>query len=97
MSADEALNEFMKFVWLCYKHKAEKTVRPNDGSLNFRIAVALASIGRSGDVGGLRANLSPVDPMKPWLWATGAGMTAWKGNSLADRMVCALKRCPCTT
>ena len=41
----------------------------NDGSLNYRIAVALASIGRTGGVGGIRANLAPVEPTKPWAWA----------------------------
>lgn len=35
MKAEEALKEFMKFVWLCYKHKAEKKLRSNDSSLNF--------------------------------------------------------------
>jgi CRISPR-associated protein Csx17 len=64
----------------------------NDGSLEFRIAVALASIGRTGGVGGIRSNLSPIDPVNPRMWATGAGMTAWKGNSLPERMTCALKR-----
>jgi CRISPR-associated protein Csx17 len=67
-------------------------VEANDGSLEFRIAAALASIGPSEEVGPLRANLTPLDPAKPWVWAEGSGQTAWMGNSLADRMTSVLKR-----
>jgi CRISPR-associated protein Csx17 len=64
----------------------------DDGSLNFRIAAALASIAATGDVGSIRANLAPVDPKKPWSWVEGGGQTAWRGSSLADRMLTVLKR-----
>jgi CRISPR-associated protein Csx17 len=64
----------------------------NDGSLNYRIAVAVASIGRTGDVGGIRANLAPVEPRKPWTWATGKGQVAFQGSSLAERFVSVLRR-----
>jgi len=64
----------------------------NDGSLSFRIAVALASIGPTGDVPGIRANLAPIDPAKPWAWAAGKGQVAFQGSSLSDRLVSVLRR-----
>lgn len=64
----------------------------NDGSLNYRIAVALASIGRTGGVGGIRANLAPVEPTKPWAWANGKGQVAFQGSSLSERLVSVLRR-----
>lgn len=35
MQAEDALNELMKFIWLCIKHKSEKKNNPNNESLNF--------------------------------------------------------------
>ena len=67
-------------------------IAANDGSLNYRIAVALASIGRTGDVGCIRANLAPIEPTKPWEWATGKGQMAFQGSSLSDRLVGVLRR-----
>jgi len=64
----------------------------NDGSVNFRIAAALASIAATGDVGSIRANLAPIDPRKPWSWVDGSGQTAWRGSNLAERMLTLLKR-----
>ena len=64
----------------------------NDGSLNNRIAVELASIGRTGGVGGIRANLAPIEPTKPWAWVAGKGQTAFQGSSLPDRLVSVLRR-----
>jgi CRISPR-associated protein Csx17 len=64
----------------------------NDGSVDFRIAAAVASIAAAGEVGSLRANLAPVDPKKPWCWVEGSGQTAWRGNSLPERMLTLLKR-----
>ena len=64
----------------------------NDGSLEFRIAAALASIGPSGEVGPFRANLTPLNAIKPWMWAEGSGQTAWSGGTLAHRMASTLKR-----
>jgi CRISPR-associated protein Csx17 len=64
----------------------------DDGSVEIRIAAALASIGKSGEVGPIRANLSPVDPAKPWAWAKGQGQLAWIGNSLSARMDSVLAR-----
>ncbi len=39
MNAEEALQEFMKFVWLCHKHRVEKKIRADDNSLNFSCAI----------------------------------------------------------
>lgn len=64
----------------------------NDGSLNYRLAVALASIARTGGVGGIRANLAPVDPIKPGAWAKGKGQAAFQGSSLSERLVSVLRR-----
>jgi CRISPR-associated protein Csx17 len=64
----------------------------NDGSLNYRIAVALASISRTGGVGGIRANLAPIEPTKPWTWAAGKGQLAFQGSSLPERLVSVLRR-----
>ncbi len=67
-------------------------VAANDESVDFRLAVALASIIRTGEVGSIRANLTPINPEKPWAWAKGGAQTAWKGNGLAQRMVAVLRR-----
>jgi CRISPR-associated protein Csx17 len=64
----------------------------NDGSLNYRVAVALASIGRTGGVGSIRANLAPIEPTEPWAWASGKGQTTFQGSSLPDRLVSVLRR-----
>ncbi len=67
-------------------------VGTDDGTVEVRIAAALASIGATGQVGPLRANLAPVDPRKPWAWAEGSGQTAWIGSSLVARMASVLRR-----
>jgi CRISPR-associated protein Csx17 len=64
----------------------------DDGSIEVRIAAALASIGPTGDVGPIRSNLAPIDPKKPWTWGTGRGQTAWEGNSLVSRLASVLAR-----
>ena len=64
----------------------------DDGSLEVRIAAAIASIGPTGDVGSIRANLSPVDPKKPYQWNKGRGQFAWEGNSLYARLSSVLAR-----
>jgi hypothetical protein len=35
MSAEDAFNELMKYIWLSMKHKNDKKAYPNDHSLNF--------------------------------------------------------------
>jgi CRISPR-associated protein Csx17 len=64
----------------------------DDGSLEFRVAAAIASIRRSGDVGPVRANIIAIDPAKPWAWAKGEGQTAWTGLTVWNRLHSALKR-----
>ena len=64
----------------------------DDGSVEIRIAAALASIGATGDVGPLRANLCPVDATRSYTWAKGTGQTSWSGHSLAARLAATLER-----
>jgi len=64
----------------------------DDGSIELRIATALASIGATGGVGPIRANLAPVDPTAPWKWKEGRGQTAWEGNSLSTRLASVIAR-----
>lgn len=67
-------------------------VGADDGTVEVRIAAALASIGATGEVGPLRANLAPVNPRTPWAWAPGGDQVAWTGGSLAARMASVLRR-----
>ncbi len=64
----------------------------DDGSIEFRLAGALASISGDGKVGPLRANLSPIDPVLTNLWSASSTQLAWRGNSLAARLAEALAR-----
>lgn len=64
----------------------------DDGTLEIRIAATLASIGPTGKVGPLRANLAPVNPEKPWAWSADRGQAAWIGNSFTRRMANVLQR-----
>jgi len=64
----------------------------DDGSVEFRIAAAIASIGPTGDVGPIRANLEPVDPMKSWRWSSHGEQNAWAGHSLSARFANILAR-----
>ena len=64
----------------------------DDGSIEIRIAAALASIGPTGAVGPLRANLCPLDPKRPYMWAKGQGQTAWHGHFLTARLAATLER-----
>jgi len=64
----------------------------DDGSVEFRLAAALASIGATGKVGPLRANLSPIDPQRNANWANGSGQRAWAGCDLCGRLAGVLRR-----
>jgi CRISPR-associated protein Csx17 len=64
----------------------------DDGSIEFRIAAAIASIRASGNVGPVRANLSPVSPGDPNSWTQGSDQVAWEGPNLPARMISLLKR-----
>ncbi len=64
----------------------------DDGSVEVRLAAALASIRSEGKVGPLRANLSPIDPVRTDQWSDSETQTAWRGNSLAARLAQVLVR-----
>jgi CRISPR-associated protein Csx17 len=64
----------------------------DDGSLEVRLAAALASIAPMDKVGPIRANLSPIDPANPRRWEVGRGQAHWIGNSLAMRLASLLQR-----
>lgn len=57
----------------------------DDGTLELRIAAALASIRATGKVGSIRENLEHRDPNKP-------DQTAWNGNTLSERLASVLAR-----
>lgn len=64
----------------------------DDGSVELRIAASLASVQACGKVGPLRANLTGIDPDKPWAWAKGPGQVAWTGAKLPQRLASVLGR-----
>lgn len=64
----------------------------DDGSVEVRIASALASIGAADKVGPLRANLTCIDPEKPWAWAEGNGQRAWSGATFSECLAGVLQR-----
>jgi CRISPR-associated protein Csx17 len=64
----------------------------DDGCIEVRLAAALASIGRTNDVGPLRANIEPVDPSKPFSWGNGQAQMAWIGGNLSARLASVLAR-----
>ena len=64
----------------------------DDGSVEVRIAAALASIQSTGNVGPIRSNMAGVEPLAPWSWATGKGERFWFGNSLVERLSGILSR-----
>ncbi len=67
-------------------------VGADDGTVEVRIAAAFASIGATGQVGPLRANLAPIDPGRPRVWAKRGAQTAWTGRSIAARIATVLRR-----
>jgi len=64
----------------------------DDGSVEGRIAGALASIRATGKVGPIRSNLAGIDPSNPRRWSVGRGECHWFGNSLHERLVGVLSR-----
>ncbi len=64
----------------------------DDGSIEVRIAAALASIQSTGKVGPIRSNMAEIDPSTPWRWSNGKGDCHWFGNSLAERLSGVLSR-----
>jgi CRISPR-associated protein Csx17 len=58
----------------------------DDGSVEVRIAAALASIRATGKVSPLRSNMTEVDPSNPRRWAEGRDQRSWFGNGFAARL-----------
>ncbi|MEE9911029.1 MAG: type I-U CRISPR-associated protein Csx17 [Deltaproteobacteria bacterium] len=58
----------------------------DDGSLEIRIAAAIASVRCNGLVGTVRSNMSRVDAQKPWTWASGQSQQHWHGSNLVERL-----------
>jgi len=64
----------------------------DDGSIEVRIAAALASIHSTEKIGPIRSNMSGVDASIPWLWDKKEGGRYWHGSSLPERLGGVLKR-----
>lgn len=64
----------------------------DDGSIEMRLAAALASIGSTGKVGSLYAYMVGVDDRAPWRWGQDTKKRCWYGNSLARRLANLLVR-----
>ncbi len=58
----------------------------DDGSIEVRIAAALASIKATGNVGSIRSQMAGVDPSYPPRWGKQIGRQAWQGDSLPERL-----------
>jgi CRISPR-associated protein Csx17 len=58
----------------------------DDGSVEIRIASALASIHQSGNVGPLRSNMAGVSVNHPWKWATQDCQQHWFGSDLIEKL-----------
>ena len=89
---------------LALRDRAKKPERPlfglsprwitcsDDGSIEVRIAAALASIRGTGEIGPIRTTLAGVDPFSPWRWSDSQRESRWFGNSLAERLSGVLSR-----
>jgi CRISPR-associated protein Csx17 len=67
----------------------------DDGSAEFRLALALASIhgSRDGQVGNLRTNLEPVEHKgSRWTWAEQSRAVVWSGADLFRNLTAVLTR-----
>jgi CRISPR-associated protein Csx17 len=64
----------------------------DDGSIEIRLASALASITKTDTVGPMRASLVPINPANPRKWAEAGSQDAWVGADLSDRMSSVLAR-----
>ena len=60
--------------------------RCDDGSIEIRLAAALASIQATDKVGPIRSNLAGVDPATPWRWAESNRQKRWFGSDLSERL-----------
>ncbi|MCP4691174.1 MAG: type I-U CRISPR-associated protein Csx17 [Desulfobacterales bacterium] len=66
--------------------------RCDDGSVEVRLAAALASIGSSGGVGPLRRQLAGVSRSFPGRWSKSKGARHWFGASFVERIARVLLR-----
>ncbi len=67
----------------------------DDGSMEFRLALALASIrgDRDGKVGAIRVNLEPVERRGPrWIWAEKNRAVVWSSADLCRNLAAVLAR-----
>jgi CRISPR-associated protein Csx17 len=58
----------------------------DEGSVEIRIASALASIQPMEKVGSLRSNMAGVSPKKPWQWDDQNSQQHWFGSNLAEKL-----------
>lgn len=63
----------------------------DDGSVEYRIAASIASIGKTGPVPSIRPYLEPVDDSGR-RWLDNAGRSSWSGSSLPGKMLSVLLR-----
>jgi CRISPR-associated protein Csx17 len=68
----------------------------DDGSIEFRLACALASIRDDEALGPLRCNMMPCDPQRPWTRYDAAKMDqpqiVWTHGTLTDNLIAVLQR-----
>lgn len=58
----------------------------DDGSVEVRIAAALASIKATGKVGPIRTHITGADAVNPYLVSKTNGSKCWYGNTLSERL-----------
>ncbi|MCL4326608.1 MAG: type I-U CRISPR-associated protein Csx17 [Candidatus Thermoplasmatota archaeon] len=64
----------------------------DDGSIEFRLAVALVSIKATDKVGSFRANLEPVSPDNAYEWSKNETQVAWVGNNIYEKLTNVLSK-----
>ncbi|MFH1113906.1 MAG: type I-U CRISPR-associated protein Csx17 [Pseudomonadota bacterium] len=69
------------------------TTECDDGTAEFRIGVALASIQKKGEVGSMSAHLEPVERSQ-WVrgWGANSGHKVWNAGSLCQNLLAVLER-----
>ncbi|MEM4058641.1 MAG: type I-U CRISPR-associated protein Csx17 [Thermoplasmata archaeon] len=64
----------------------------DDGSIEFRLAVALASIKATDKIGPFRANLEPVSINNIYEWSKNETQVAWIGNNIFEKLAMVLSK-----
>lgn len=77
--------------WLWKRDDGRAEFRCDDGTHEFRIAAALASIRGAGDVGALRSNLEPFD-RKTGQWGKNGNSVVWSAAALEENLAAVLHR-----